>query len=116
MAEPPGLSPAGRPPPWLARGTGWGPARRARVVRAGVRSSAALAGPRTLVREDRTSLGTVQLLSISSALVVGSFPLLFGWALALVLAWLGIVMGFRAVWHRFRAQDGNPPDSKDERD
>ena len=89
------------------------PWRLAQLVRAGVSFSDALAGHRTLGREDRTILGTV---AISSAAVVGFFPLLFGWALALVLAWLGIVMGFRAVWHRFRAQDSNPQDSRDERD
>ena len=80
------------------------------------RSADALAGHRTLGREDRTILGTVAIIAISSAAVVGFFPLVFGWALALVLAWLGIVMGFRAVWHRFRAQDSNPPHSNDEGD
>ena len=92
------------------------PWRLAQLVRAGVTFSDALAGHRTLGREDRTILGAVAIIAISSAAVVGFFPLLFGWALALVLAWLGVVMGFRAVWHRFRAQDANPPDSKNERD
>ena len=92
------------------------PWRLPQLVRAGVTFSDALAGHRTLGREDRTILGTVAIIAISSAAVVGFFPLLFGWALALVLAWLGIVMGFRAVWHRFRAQDANPPDLKDETD
>jgi cardiolipin synthase len=90
--------------------------RLAQLVRAGVSFSDALAGHRTLGREDRAILATVAVIAISSAMVVGFFPLVFGYALALVLAWLGIVMGFRAVWHRFRAQDMNPLDSKDERD
>ena len=84
-------------------------------MRAGVSFSDALAGHRTLGREDRTILGTVAIIAISSAVVVGFFPLVFGWALALVLAWLGIVMGFRAVWHRLRAQDLDQADSSDEK-
>jgi hypothetical protein len=89
------------------------PWRLAQLVRAGVSFSDALAGHRTLGPEDRAILGTVAIIAISSAVVVGFFPLQFGWALALVLAWVGIVMGFRAVWHRFRAQDSNP-DAEDE--
>ena len=89
--------------------------RLPQLVRAGVSFSDALAGHRTLGREDRTILGTVAIIAISSAVVVGFFPLVFGWGLAFLLAWLGIVTGFRAVWHRFRAQDSNPPDSRDER-
>jgi cardiolipin synthase len=91
------------------------PWRLAQLVRAGVSFSDALAGHRTLGREDRTILGTVAIIAISAAVVVGFFPLLFGWVLASVLAWLGIVMGFRAVWHRFRAQDSIPSDSMDEK-
>ena len=91
------------------------PWRLAQLVRAGVTFSDALAGHRTLGREDRAILGTVAIIAIFSAAVVGFFPLVFGLALALVLAWLGIVMGFRAVWHRFRALDSNPPDSEDEK-
>jgi len=89
------------------------PWRLAQLVRAGVSFSDALAGHRVLGREDRTILGTVAIIAISSAVVVGFFPVVFGWALASVLAWLGIVMGFRAVWHRFRAQDANPADVMD---
>jgi hypothetical protein len=59
--------------------------------------SDALVGHRILGREDRTILVTVAIIAISAAVVVGFFPFVFGWALALVLAWLGIVMGFRAV-------------------
>lgn len=91
------------------------PWRLPQLVRAGVSFSDALAGHRTLGREDRAILGTVAIIAISAAVVVGFFPFVFGWALALVLAWLGIVMGFRALWHRFRALEPDPPDSKDER-
>lgn len=89
------------------------PWRLAQLVRAGVSFSDALAGHRTLGREDRTILSVVAIIAIASAVVVGLFPLVFGLALALVLAWLGIVMGFRAVWHRFRAQEPDSPDVKD---
>jgi cardiolipin synthase len=92
------------------------PWRLAQLVRAGVSFSDALAGHRTLGREDRAILGTVAIIAISAAVVVGFFPFVFGWALALVLAWLGIVMGFRAVWHRFRALEPDSPDSKYEKD
>jgi cardiolipin synthase len=87
------------------------PWRLAQLVRAGVSFSDALAGHRILGREDRAILGTVAIIAISAAVVVGFFPFVFGWALALVLAWLGVVMGFRAVWHRFRALDSPPLDS-----
>jgi cardiolipin synthase len=92
------------------------PWRLAQLVRAGVSFGDALAGHRTLGREDRAILGTVAIIAISAAVVVGFFPIVFGWALALVLAWLGVVMGFRAVWHRFQALDSLRLDPKDERD
>jgi len=97
----------------IDRGTVLRPWRLAQLVRAGVSFSDALAGHRTLGREDRTILGTVAIIAISSSAVVGFFPLVFGWGLAFVLAWFGIVMGFRAVWHRFWAQDGSLPYVKD---
>ena len=92
------------------------PWRLAQLVRAGVSFGDALAGHRTLGREDRAILGTVAIIAISAAVVVGFFPIVFGWALALVLAWLGVVMWFRAVWHRFQALDSLRLDPKDERD
>jgi cardiolipin synthase len=92
------------------------PWRLAQLVRAGVSFSDALAGHRTLGREDRAILGTVAIVAMSAAVVVGFFPLVFGWALASVLAWLGIVMGFRAVWHRLSAQDSDSPDLRNEKD
>ncbi len=80
------------------------PWRLAHLVRAGASFGGALAGHRTLGREDRTILGTVSVIAIASAAVVGFFPRVFGWAGAFVLLWLGLVTGVRAVWHRMRAR------------
>jgi len=95
------LEPEGKPTERLGvmmdRETVLRPWRLAQLVRAGVSFSDALVGHRILGREDRTILVTVAIIAISAAVVVGFFPFVFGWALALVLAWLGIVMGFRAV-------------------
>ena len=86
-------------PPWSV----------APLVRAGVSIGGALAGHRTLGREDRAILGTVSIISIAGAVVVGLFPRITGWAVTFVLAWLGGVTGVRALWHRFRARDDKTP-------
>lgn len=80
------------------------PWRLAHFVRAGASFGGALAGNRTLGREDRTILGTVSVMAIAAAAVVGFFPRVFGWAGAFVLLWLGVVTGVRALWHRWRAR------------
>ena len=92
------------------------PLRLPQLVRASVSFTDALAGHRTLGREDRTILGTAAIMAISAAAVVGFFPLAFGWAFALALAWVGIVMGFRAIWHRLRAQEPTSPDVSNAKD
>ena len=79
--------------------------RVAPLVRAGVSIGGALAGHRTLGREDRAILGTMSIISIAAAAVIGFFPRVTGWGITFVLAWLGVVTGFRALWHRFRARD-----------
>ena len=78
--------------------------RLAQLVRASASFGGALAGHRILGREDRTILGTVSVVSITAAFVVGFFPKLFGWTVAFVLLWLGFVTGVRAVWHRMSAR------------
>lgn len=80
------------------------PWRLAHLLRAGASFGGALAGDRTLGREDRTILGTVSVIAISGAVLVGYFPSVFGWAVAFVLLWLGVVTGVRAIWHRWRAR------------
>jgi cardiolipin synthase len=81
------------------------PWRLAHFVRAGTSFGGALAGHRTLGREDRTILGMVSVISIMAAALVGFFPRVFGWIGAFVLLWLGLVTGVRAGWHRWRAHD-----------
>ncbi len=80
------------------------PWRLAHFMRAGASFGGALAGHRTLGREDRTILGTVSVMAISAAAIVGFFPRVFGWAGAFVLLWLGVVTGVRAIGHRMRAR------------
>ena len=80
------------------------PWRLAHFMRAGASFGGALAGHRTLGPEDRTILGTVSVMAISAAAIVGFFPRAFGWAGAFVLLWLGVVTGVRAIWHRMRAR------------
>ncbi len=86
------------------------PWRLPQLVRAGVTFSDALAGHRTLGREDRTILGTVSVMAIAAAAIVGFFPKAFGWAGASVLLWLGAVTGVRAIWHRMRAREMDADD------
>lgn len=67
------------------------------LVRAGSALGDAIAGHRTLGREDRAVLGTVSLILVVGALVAAIFPRFIGWSLALVLGWLGIVTTVRAL-------------------
>ena len=96
---------------WRTRAPGSG-LRVADVVRAGSALGDAIAGSRSLGREDRTVLGTVA----GSLLIVGvaaaTFPRAAGWSLAALLVWLGITMGIRA-WaaaRRARKADRNRAD------
>jgi len=74
------------------------------LVRAGSAFGGALAGNRTLGREDRTVLGTVAV----AFLVVGGLavllPTLVGWAFAAVALWFGSVAGIRALAQARRAR------------
>jgi len=70
--------------------------RVADFVRAGSTFGDALAGLRPLGREDRTVLGLVAVLTLPIAIFAGFFPVIAGWALALLLAWLGGVAAVRA--------------------
>jgi cardiolipin synthase len=66
------------------------------LVRAGSALGHALAGNRSLGREDRTVLGTLSVGILVVAVLAGLFPTLVGWAVAAGAFWFGAVMGIRA--------------------
>ena len=73
--------------------TGW---RLADLMRAGSVFGSAIAGHRPLGREDRTLLGTASMIILGAAALFAIFPSIFGWTVAVILGWLGIVTGVRA--------------------
>ena len=95
----------------IAGGTGVAPLHMAQLLRAGTAFGGALAGRRTLGREDRTVLGTVSVIVMAVAVVAGLFPGVVGLALAAGLAWIGVVMGVRAFAHSRRARVESLPGS-----
>ncbi len=74
------------------------------LVRAGSSLGDAIAGHRTLGREDRTVLGTAAVMVLLVALVAAVFPRIFGWLIAFVAGWFGIVLGVRALLQARRAR------------
>jgi cardiolipin synthase len=86
------------------RGTGAARINLAHVVRASTILGDALAGNRTLGREDRTVLGTVATLVLVMGIVAAFLPELVGWLVAVMLLWMGIVTGARAYFQARRAR------------
>ena len=85
------------------------------MVRAGSSLGDAIAGHRTLGREDRTVLGTTAGLVLFLAALSAFFPWIVGWFVAIVAGWFGIVLGVRALLQARRARrelelegNGNP--------
>ncbi len=78
--------------------------RMAPLVRAGTALGDALAGDRSLGREDRTMLGTLSVAILVLALLAALFPDVVGWVVAVVAAWFGIVIGVRAYVQARRAR------------
>ncbi len=74
------------------------------LIRAGSSLGDAIAGHRTLGREDRTVLGTAAILILVIAVLAGVFPWVIGWFVALVAGWFGIVLGVRAFSQARRAR------------
>lgn len=74
------------------------------LVRAGSTWGWALAGRRTLGREDRTVLGTVSAVVLALSVFAAFFPRVVGWGSAVILGWLGVVTGVRALLHRRHAR------------
>ncbi len=67
------------------------------LVRAGSAFGGALAGNRTLGREDRAVLGTVAVAFLIAGGLAVLLPTLVGWAFAAVALWFGSVAGIRAL-------------------
>jgi cardiolipin synthase len=67
------------------------------LFRAGSSLGDALAGHRTLGKEDRTVLGTLAVMVLAVALVSALFPRVVGWSLAALAGWFGVVLAVRAV-------------------
>jgi Flp pilus assembly protein TadB len=78
--------------------------RVADLVRAGSALGDAIAGRRTLGREDRTVLGTLALITLVIAAVSGFFPWIVGWMVSFVAGWFGIVLAVRALHQARRAR------------
>jgi cardiolipin synthase len=78
--------------------------RVADLVRAGSALGNAIAGRRTLGREDRTVLGTLAMTVLLLAAVAGFFPRVVGWVVAFVAGWFGIVLAVRALHQARRAR------------
>ncbi len=97
----------------IAAGSGVAPLRMAQLVRAGTTFGGALAGRRTLGREDRTVLGTVSVIVLAVAVMAALLPAVIGWAVAVGLGWIGVVMGVRALAHSRRARVESPPEPGD---
>ncbi|MFV2006230.1 MAG: phosphatidylserine/phosphatidylglycerophosphate/cardiolipin synthase family protein [Longimicrobiales bacterium] len=97
----------------IAAGTSVAPWHMAQLVRAGTTFGGALAGRRTLGREDRTVLGTVSVIVLAGAVLTALFPVVIGWALAVGLGWIGVVMAVRALAHRRRARIETLPEPGD---
>jgi cardiolipin synthase A/B len=74
------------------------------LVRAGSVLGTALAGHRTLGREDRTVLGTLSVTILLVAVLAAIFPDVVGWGVAVVAMWFGVVTGIRALAQRRRAR------------
>jgi hypothetical protein len=74
------------------------------LVRAGSALGDAIAGHRTLGREDRTVLGTLSSMVLFLAAVSAFFPWVIGWLVAVVAGWLGIVLAVRAIHQARRAR------------
>jgi len=85
------------------RWTGSNRLRLADLVRAGAIFGDAIAGHRPLGREDRTVLGTTAAMALVVAAFAVIFPWVIGWIFALILGWLGLVLGTRAFLQARRA-------------
>ncbi len=89
---------------WRQGPRGATPWRVADLVRAGSALGDAIAGRRTLGREDRTVLGTLAITVLVLAGVSAIFPWIVGWFVAFMAGWFGIVLAVRAALQARRAR------------
>jgi cardiolipin synthase len=88
-----------------ARGQGHGHlSTLASVVRAGEALGGALAGDRTLGREDRTVLGATSVAILVVAVFAALLPGIVGWLVAASAGWLALTTGARAFLQARRAR------------
>jgi cardiolipin synthase len=76
----------------------------ASVVRAGAVLGDALAGNRTLGREDRAVLGTTSFAIMTLAVIAALLPTTVGWVIAVVAGWFGLTTAVRAYVQSRRAR------------
>ena len=76
----------------------------ASVVRASEVLGDALAGNRTLGREDRTVLGTLSIVVLLVAAIAALAPTVVGYVLAVVAGWIGVTTGIRAYLQARKAR------------
>jgi len=87
-----------------ALGTAQSRITMAPLVRARGALGDSLAGDRPLGREDRTVLGTVSALILSTAIIAAFFPTFVGVVVAVVAGWFGLTTGIRAYLQSRRAR------------
>ena len=74
------------------------------MVRAGEALGGALAGNRSLGREDRTVLGALSIAILALGFVAALMPSVVGWIVAISAGWLGLTTGARAYLQARRAR------------
>ena len=102
--DPEGSLPARLEQQLRSRRHGTGRVTMASVVRVRFALGGALAGDRTLGREDRTVLGTLSVAILVLAVLAALAPSIVGWVIAIVLGWFGITTGIRAFIQARRAR------------
>jgi Flp pilus assembly protein TadB len=94
---------------WRRRGVTGGStgSRIADLVRAGSTLGNAIAGRRTLGREDRALLGTLAVALLLVTVLAFFFPVAVAGVVAVLCGWLGLVIGVRVVVQRRAARLGD---------
>ncbi|MCA9739235.1 MAG: phospholipase D-like domain-containing protein [Gemmatimonadota bacterium] len=89
---------------WRRSGPGQAGTGLASLVRAGSATLDAIAGRRTLDRENRTVLMTTAAALVVLAILAALAPHIAGWVVAALLGWVGVTTGLRALLQARRAR------------